>query len=72
MDANGNIVIDKSDLIAEEGKMVRYNYSIKPNIKKPSLIITDEVSHLSVPSLKLIDDFAEISGCSHLVFGDFD
>lgn len=71
-DENGNVVIDPSTIEADENGVRRYNFGINKTSPKPSLIITDEVSHLSLPSLKLVDEFAEYAGIHHLTFGDFD
>ena len=75
--AKGELIIPKEDIILEEGKPARYNYGINKSLlsdpsKKPTLIITDEVSHLSLPSLQLVEEFAEHAGIHHLAFGDFD
>lgn len=70
-DENGLLKIDKEDLAEIDG-VEKYNYGINKTIKKPTLIITDEISHLSNPSLRMVDDFAKWAGITHLTFGDFD
>lgn len=70
-DSNGNLVVDKQDLIIENG-IEKYNFGINKSIEKPGLIITDEVSHLSNLSLRMIDEFTDWAGVTHLTFGDFD
>ena len=71
-DDQGNVVIDTSTMARDENGVWGYNFGINKTVTKPSLIITDEVSHISLPSLKLIDKFAEYAGIHHLTFGDFD
>ena len=71
-DDDGNVIIDKDALVDDENGVKHYGFGINKSVTKPSLIITDEVSHLSLPSLKLVDDFAEYAGIHHLTFGDFD
>lgn len=71
IDSDGNLQIDSEDLIYEDGKPISYNYGLNTT-EKPTLIITDEISHMSVPSLLLVDQFVEQAGCVHLTFGDFD
>ena len=70
-DEGNNLVINDEDL-EETDELSKYNYGINKTIKKPTLIITDEVSHLSNPSLRMVDEFAEWAGITHLTFGDFD
>jgi hypothetical protein len=70
-DSNGNLVVDKQDLVIENG-IEKYNFGINKSIEKPGLIITDEVSHLSNLSLRMIDEFTDWAGVTHLTFGDFD
>ena len=71
-DDQGNVVIDTSTMARDENGVWSYNFGINKTVTKPSLLITDEVSHISLPSLKLIDKFAEYAGIHHLTFGDFD
>ena len=73
----GELLIPKEDIVLEEGKPAHYNYGINKSLlsdpaKRPTIIITDEVSHLSLPSLQLVEEFAEGAGIHHLAFGDFD
>lgn len=70
-DENNSLIVDRDDLEEVDG-VERYNFGINKSIKKPSLIITDEVSHLSNLSLRMVDEFAEWAGITHLTFGDFD
>lgn len=72
LDAEGKVKINSDDLILVEGQPVKYNYGVKTSAKMPTLIITDEVSHLSLPSLAMVDEFAEKCGIHHLAFGDYD
>ena len=69
--SNNTLIVDTQDLETVNG-VEQYNFGINKSIEKPKLIITDEVSHLSNLSLRMIDQFAEFAGCSHLTFGDFD
>lgn len=78
VDEHGNTTIPAGSLVYEDGE-IGYNFGINKTAggtasKKdaPSIIITDEVSHLSLPSLKLVDKFCEYAGIHHLTFGDFD
>ena len=71
-DDQGNVVIDTSTMARDENGVWGYNFGINKTVTKHSLIINDEVSHISLPSLKLIDKFAEYAGIHHLTFGDFD
>lgn len=68
----GDVIINPDDIVQEQGKTLRYNYGIKTGIKAPTLIITDEVSHMSQPSLGLISDFVNETGGVHLTLGDFE
>ena len=67
---DGSIDINQNDLEYEEGKPLRYNFPLN-STDKPSLIIIDEISHMSVPSLLLVDKLANESGCTNLTLGDF-